>query len=153
MKGDRMTIEELRIWLNNSDVDFEILPNEKPVLSVNDALGFYEICETAPTLIIKSEKGYFALLLSGDRGRIDFKQIKKILQCKKVRMASADEVFETIGFEVGSVPLVGHHLPSVLDLHLLNYPYVYGGVGNANFTLKINPQDLIKVNDIVAEID
>ncbi|MBC3798664.1 aminoacyl-tRNA deacylase [Acetobacterium tundrae] len=148
-----MTIEELRIWLNNSDVDFEILPNEKPVLSVNDALGFYEICETAPTLIIKSEKGYFALLLSGDRGRIDFKQIKKILQCKKVRMASADEVFETIGFEVGSVPLVGHHLPSVLDLHLLNYPYVYGGVGNANFTLKINPQDLIKVNDIVAEID
>jgi len=153
VKGDRMTMEELRIWLNNSDVDFEILPNEKPILTVNDALGFYEICETAPTLIIKSEKGYFALLLSGDRGRIDFKQIKKILQCKKVRMASEDEVLETIGFEAGSVPLVGHRLPCVLDQHLLNVPYVYGGVGNANFTLKINPRDLIKVNDIVAEID
>ena len=152
-KGDRMTMEELRILLNNSDVDFEILQNEKPILSVNDALGFYEICETAPTIIIKSEKGYFALLLSGDRGRIDFKQIKKILQCKNVRMASEDEVLETIGFEAGSVPMVGHHLPCVLDHHLLNYPYVYGGVGDVNFTLKINPRDLIKVNDIVAGID
>jgi len=148
-----MTMEELRILLNNSDVDFEILQNEKPILSVNDALGFYEICETAPTIIIKSEKGYFALLLSGDRGRIDFKQIKKILQCKNVRMASEGEVLETIGFEAGSVPMVGHHLPCVLDQHLLNYPYVYGGVGDANFTLKINPRDLIKVNDIVAGID
>ncbi|WP_050740756.1 aminoacyl-tRNA deacylase [Acetobacterium bakii] len=148
-----MTMEELRILLNNSAVDFEILPNEKPILSVNDALGVYEICETAPTIIIKSEKGYFALLLSGDRDRIDFKQIKKILQCKNVRMASAEEVSEASGFEAGSVPLVGHHLPCVLDQHLLNYPYVYGGVGDANFTLKINPRDLIKVNDIVAEID
>lgn len=146
-----MTIEELRSLLNKNDVDFEILQNEKAILTVNDAMGIYEIDETAPTIIIKSEKGYFALLLSGDRGRIDFKQIKKILQCKNVRMASKEEVFNTIGFEAGSVPLVGHHLPCVLDQHLLNYPYVYGGVGDANFTLKINPQDLTKVNEIVAK--
>lgn len=64
-----MTMEELRILLNNSDVNFEILPNEKPILSVNDALGFYEICETAPTIIIKSEKSYFAFLLSARSAR------------------------------------------------------------------------------------
>ncbi|MDO9492898.1 aminoacyl-tRNA deacylase [Acetobacterium sp.] len=148
-----MTIEEFKSLLNNSDVDYEILQNEKPILTVNDAIGIYEISETAPTIIIKSEKGYFALLLSGDRERIDFKQIKKILICKNVRMARAEEVLETIGYEAGNVPLVGHHLPCVLDQHLLNYRYVYGGVGDANFTLKINPRDLIKVNDIVAEID
>ncbi|MBU4439875.1 MAG: YbaK/EbsC family protein [Firmicutes bacterium] len=146
-----MTIEELRSLLNKNDVDFEILQNEKAILTVNDAMGIYEIDETAPTIIIKSEKGYFAILLSGDRGRIDFKQIKKLLQCKNVRIASKEEVIKTIGFESGSVPLVGHHLPCVLDQHLLNYPYVYGGVGDANFTLKINPHDLIKVNEIVAE--
>jgi prolyl-tRNA editing enzyme YbaK/EbsC (Cys-tRNA(Pro) deacylase) len=146
-------MENLRTILNNNQVDFEILRNEKPILTVSDAKGVYEMNETAPTIIIKSEKGYFALLLSGDRGRIDFKQIKKILQCKNVRMTSKEEVFEMIGFEAGSVPLIGHGLPCVLDQHLLKYPYVYGGVGDANFTLKINPRDLVKVNNIVAEID
>ncbi|MBI4856986.1 MAG: YbaK/EbsC family protein [Acetobacterium woodii] len=148
-----MTMEKLRTLLINNQVDFEILHNEKPILAVSDAKGVYEIDATAPTIIIKSEKGYFALLLSGDRGRIDFKQIKKILQCKNVRIASKEEVFETIGFEVGSVPLIGHGLPCVLDQHLLKYPYVYGGVGDAYFTLKINPRDLVKVNNIVSEID
>jgi prolyl-tRNA editing enzyme YbaK/EbsC (Cys-tRNA(Pro) deacylase) len=148
-----MTMEKLTTLLNNNQVDFDIVHNEKPIFTVNDAKGVYEIDETAPTIIIKSEKGYFALLLSGDRGRINFKQIKKILHCKNVRIASKEEVFETIGFEAGSVPLVGHGLPCVLDRHLLNYPYVYGGVGDAHFTLKINPRDLIKVNDIVAEIE
>ncbi len=146
-------IEEIRSLLHKSDVDFEILANEKPILTVADAEGVYRIEETAPTIVIKSEKGYFALLSSGDRSRIDFKQIKKMLGCKNVRMANPKELRETTGFDAGSVPLVGHHLPCLLDRHLLNYSYVYGGCGDADYTLKINPSDLFKIIEIVAEID
>ncbi|WP_414150071.1 aminoacyl-tRNA deacylase [Acetobacterium carbinolicum] len=146
-------IEELKLLLSKNDVDFEILANKKPILTVADAKGVYRIEETAPTIIIKSEKGYFALLLSGDRGRIDFKQIKKMLGCKNVRMANLEEVRETTGFDAGNVPMVGHHLPCLLDRHLLCYSYVYGGCGDADYTLKMNPNDLFKIIDIVVEID
>jgi len=147
------SLDELNTLLKNGDVDFEIIHNHKPILTVSDAMGIFEIAETAPTIIIKTETDYFALLLSGDRGRIDFKQVRQVLQCKKVRMATREEVFEAIGYEPGHVPLVGHQLPCILDQRLFSHPYVYGGAGDAQFTLKINPRDIEKVNDIVAVFD
>lgn len=148
-----MKIDEIKELLNKFDIDYEIIHNDKPIYSVNDAKGYYEICQTAPVLIIKTEKGYFALLMTGDRGRVDFEVVKRVLQCEKAKLASKKEVLETTGYEVGNVSLVGHHLPCVLDMRLLLQRYVYGGVGDANFTLKIDPRDLEKVNEIVAKID
>jgi len=138
--------------LQNHNADFEIIQNEKPIYSVNDAIG-YEICQTAPVLIITTERGYFALILAGDRGRVDFGLLKRVLQCKKAKLASRKEVLDAIGYEVGSVPLVGLQLPCVLDKRLLQHPYVFGGTGDANLTLKICPGDLEKINKVVAKIE
>ncbi|RCX17200.1 prolyl-tRNA editing enzyme YbaK/EbsC (Cys-tRNA(Pro) deacylase) [Anaerobacterium chartisolvens] len=135
------------------DVAHEIIHDDSPIHSVNDAKGFYEISQTAPVLIVKTEKGYFALIMSGDRGRVDFELIKEVLQCEKVKLASRKEVLEVTGSEVGSVPLVGHLLPSVLDTRLLLQRFVYGGAGETNFTLKIDPREIERVSNIVAKID
>jgi len=35
----------------------------------------------------------------------------------------------------------------------LTHTYVYGGAGDANFTLKINPRNIEKVNKIAARIE
>ena len=148
-----MNIEGIETLLKTSGADFEIIQNDKPIYSVNDAKGYYEMCQTAPVLIVSTEKGYFALIMAGDRGRVDFELVKKALQCEKVKLASKKEVLETTGYEVGNVSLVGHRLQCILDTRLLLQPYVYGGAGDANFTLKINPRDIEKVNQIVAKID
>lgn len=148
-----MNIEETKTLLNKCDATFEIIHNDKPIYSVDDAKGYYESCQTAPVLVVKTEKGYFALIIAGDRGRVDFELVKRALQCEKVKLASKKEVLETTGYEVGHVSLVGHQLPCVLDMRLLRQPFVYGGAGDANFTLKIDPRDIEKVNEIVAKID
>ena len=139
--------------LKRHNVAFEIIRNDKPMYSVKDAIGYYELHRIAPVLIVKTEMGYYALIVAGSRGRIDFELIKKALHCEKVKLASKKGVLETTGHEVNNVPLVGHTLPCVLDTRLLLLSFVYGGVGDPNFTLKMDPRDLGKVNTIVATIE
>lgn len=148
-----LDIDEIRTLLNSCDATFEFIKNEQAIHSVDDAKGYYEACQTAPILIITTEMGYFALIKAGDRERVDFEQLKKVLQCERVKLASRKQVLKITGYEVGNVPLVGHQLPVILDGRLLQQPFVFGGVGNANFTLKIDSQDLEKINKVVAKID
>jgi Cys-tRNA(Pro)/Cys-tRNA(Cys) deacylase len=152
MEGLINKLDELTALLEKKNVSFEIIHNKKPIYSVEDARGYYEISQTAPTLVIKTERGFFALILAGDRGRVDFELAKKSLQCEKAKLASKQEVLETTGYDAGSVPLVGHGLPCILDMRLFLHPFIYGGAGDANFTLKIDPRDIEKINDVVAKI-
>lgn len=92
-----------------------------------------EIGKTVPSLILKTDKGYFALILSGNRNQIDFIKLANILGCNKVKLASPKEVQKVTGFEVGSVSMVGLDLPCVIDKKLFNYDFVYGGTGKSTF--------------------
>lgn len=40
----------------------------------------------------KTDKGYFAFIVSGDRGNVDFDEVARILGCNKVKLASAREI-------------------------------------------------------------
>ena len=93
------------------------------------------------------------MIMCGDRGRVDFELIKSVLKCEKIKLASRSEVLKETGFEVGNVPPVAHGLPSVLDNRLLKQPFVFGGAGEVNYTLKMDPKDIEKVNNTVAKID
>ena len=138
--------------LKNSEYDYEFIFHENPILSAQEGADYFniEIGQTAPTLIIKTDSGFFALIISGNRKRVDFTHIAKILGCQHAQMATKKEVKEITGFDVGSVPMIGIALPFILDRKLLRYPFVYGGSGQATRTLKIDPVALQHLNQIVA---
>ncbi len=79
------------------------------------------------------------LIVSGERGHVNFKEIKHLLNCKNVRLATKDEVKLTTGFSVGNVPMFGIKLPYIIDKKLLENPFVYGGLGKEGTTLKVDP--------------
>ena len=137
-------VEKLDKILKESELTFEIIHHEKPILSAQDGADFLniEVGQTAPTLIIKTDKGFFSLVLSGSRGKIDFEKIADILSCSKVKLATPKEVQKITGYEVGAVPLVGLDLPYIVDNRLLNYDFIYGGTGHPTITLKIEPKAL-----------
>jgi prolyl-tRNA editing enzyme YbaK/EbsC (Cys-tRNA(Pro) deacylase) len=143
-----MTIEQLKESLSNQISEFEIIRHEKPIVSKKDAEGLFKIEETAPTLIISTDKGFYALIISGERNKVDFNVIKELLQCSNVNMANKTEIVEKFNIMPGQVPLVGHQLPCIMDQLLFNYPFVYGGSGDLYHTLKIKPEDLVKVNEV-----
>ncbi|WP_141432092.1 aminoacyl-tRNA deacylase [Bacillus sp. 03113] len=148
-------MEELQEILTKSKYTYEILQHKKPILSAEDGSEYFgiEIGQTAPSLIVKTDIGFFYLIVSGNRGKINFERIAEILNCNKVKLASPKEVKKMTGFEVGSVPMIGLDLPCILDNRLFQYDFIYGGTGLPTITLKIEPQALIELNQVVATFD
>ena len=147
------TIHELDRFLSAKEFDFEILYHEKPIRSRFDALKYFRLEDTAPTLILKSESQMFALIVSGRREKVDLEIIRKELNCGMIKLADKNEVFQKLGIKTGEVALVGHGLPCILDKQLFNSEYIFGGAGNANYTLKIKPEHLEKANEVIFRFD
>jgi prolyl-tRNA editing enzyme YbaK/EbsC (Cys-tRNA(Pro) deacylase) len=141
--------------LKSSEYDYEFIFHEQPISSAQEGADYFKIAigQTAPTLIIKADSAFFALIISGNRSRVDFRHISKILGCHHAQMASRREVKKLTGFDVGSVPMIGIPLPFILDRQLFSYPFVYGGSGQATRTLKITPIALQQLNQVVVIMD
>lgn len=140
--------------LNETGFDYEIIKHDKKIFSAKDGAEYFgiEIAQTAPTLILSTDKGYIALIISGAKGKIDFDELEDKLGFIINGMAKKTDIEEKLGFKPGAIPMAGHNLPTVIDKELYKYDYIYGGTGNEDFTLKINAEALVQLNDIIAEI-
>jgi Cys-tRNA(Pro)/Cys-tRNA(Cys) deacylase len=148
-------LEDLKTILQKSMFAYELIQHEQPIRTAQEGADYFgiEIGQTAPTLIIKTDKGFFALIVSGKRGRMDFEEIAANLDFQQIKLAGGKEVKKITGFEVGSVPLIGLTLPCVVDKQLYDYPFIYGGTGKPTCTLKIDPNALKELNTVVAVLD
>ncbi|MNT09456.1 Cys-tRNA(Pro)/Cys-tRNA(Cys) deacylase YbaK [compost metagenome] len=145
-------MSELELILKENMIDFEIINHDFSIHSAQEGADYFgiEIGQTAPTLVMKSEKEYFAIIISGDYGRIDLEKLKAILKCDELKLAKPKEVELITGYTIGTVPLIGHGLPTIIDRQLYRYSYIYGGTGHSTSTLKIGPSNVEKLNKIVA---
>lgn len=146
---------DIKSLLEENNVPFELIYHDSPIHTSEEGSRFFGISvgQTAPTLIIKTDKGFFALIVSGDRGHVDFDEIARILGCNKVKLAGAREVEKVTGCTVGSIPMVGHNLPCVIDKRLFQYSNIYGGSGTETCTLKVDPSVLEKLNKVVGALE
>jgi len=142
-----LTLNELDQYLNKQNIHYEIITHSNPIISKMDAKNIFDIKKAAPVFILKTETYLFAFILSSKRERIDFKLLKNALGCAKLSFADKKEVLDATGYEVGSIPLIGHGLPCILDDQLLHFDVVYGGTGDPYHTLKISPSDILKLNN------
>lgn len=67
---------------------------------------------------------------------------------KRVKLASAEEVMELSGYEVGAMPPFGHRQPirSLLDKRVLELTEVFAGGGSENALMRISPQEIQRVS-------
>ncbi|PXV59369.1 prolyl-tRNA editing enzyme YbaK/EbsC (Cys-tRNA(Pro) deacylase) [Dysgonomonas alginatilytica] len=148
-----LTLIELSELLTKSECDYEIIQHDKPILKTEDADEYFDSSKAAPVFIVKTEKGFYAMILSNQYNRIDFKKLALDLGFSKIKLAEKSDVLKVTGYEVGSIPLIGHDLPCLFDKVLLAFDYIYGGTGNKFHTLKIKPQEIIKLSSDVVEIE
>ncbi|AKP48394.1 YbaK/prolyl-tRNA synthetase associated region [Bacillus smithii] len=141
--------------MQENEVQFEIMYHENPIRTAQEGAAYFgiEIGQTAPTLILKYEKGYFAMIISGGRRRVNLEEVSEILGCNQLKLAKPKEIKQITGYTVGSVPLVGLSMPCILDRNIFRYPFIYGGTGEPTSTLKITPNALEKLNQVVALLD
>jgi len=146
-------MKNLKTILEKSTYAHELIYHETSLRSAQEGADYFniDIGQTAPTLIIKTDIGFFALIVSGSRGRIDFKEVAQLLNCQKIKLANPKEV-ENMGYKIGNVPLVGIPLPHILDKNLFEHSFVYGGTGVKDYTLRISPYALEELNPIIATL-
>ena len=144
-----MAISEIKEVLDEANCCYEIIEQDKPILSALDAEGFYPVEKAAPTYVLQTENGLIGCITSMKNGRLDFEKLKTQLGFEKLKMADRKKVEKQTGNLIGCIPLVGLGIPCIFDKKLLCHDFVYGGTGDELLTLKINPKDLIKVNEII----
>lgn len=144
----------MKAILQEKEVQYEIIYHEKRIRTAQEGANYFgiEVGQTAPTLILKSEEGYFSMIISGSRGRINLEKTSGIVGCEQLRMATPKEVQQVTGYTIGSVSLV-LSLPCIVDRGLFRYPFIYGGTGDPASTLKIAPDALEKINEVIAFLD
>ena len=144
-----MTVKELEAFLRENNADFELLKQDKPILSAADAAAYYLVEKAAPTFVLQTEDGLIGCLVSVNSGRLDFETLKQKFGYTKLKMADKKKIESQTGYEVGAIPLIGLGLPCLFDNALLAYDYIYGGAGDELVTLKIAPQDVMRLNKII----
>lgn len=144
-------MENIKKLLVENKIEFEIIYHEKLIHTAQEGADYFkiEIGQTAPALIIYTNIGFYALIVSGSQEKIDFKKIKKLLNCTNVRLATKDEVQQGTGYSVGTIPIFEIPFPYIIDKRLLEYSYIYGGTGKRDYTLKVNPNAILKLNTVV----
>jgi prolyl-tRNA editing enzyme YbaK/EbsC (Cys-tRNA(Pro) deacylase) len=143
------TVKDLEKYLSEAQANFQLIKQDKPIHAAQDAKGYYDIEKSAPTFILQSDNGLLACIISINRGRLDFEAMKRQFGYSKLKMADRRKIEQQIGYGVGVIPLIGHDLPCIFDDSLLNYDYIYGGTGDELVTLKIKPQDVKRLNDVI----
>ncbi|TWH49447.1 YbaK/EbsC family protein [Sporomusa sp. KB1] len=141
--------------LEKSDFLFELIYNDSPIRTAQEGADYFnvDIAQIAPTLILYTGIGFHVLVISGERGHVNFKEIKHLLHCKNVRLATKEEVKSVTGFSVGNVPMFGIPLPYIVDKRLLQFSFIYGGLGEENTTLKVDPRALFNLNKVVGSLE
>ena len=148
-----MSTSKLRLVLDAAGCSYELIQQDKPILSAMDAEGIYPVEKSAPTFVLHSEQGLIGCIVSMQNGRLDFERLKAQFGFEKLKMADRKKIEKETGYSVGSVPLVALGLPIIFDKKLLYHDFVYGGTGNELLTLKIKPEDLIRVNEIIGAFE
>ncbi|MEK5059355.1 aminoacyl-tRNA deacylase [Paenibacillus shunpengii] len=147
-------MDKLISLLKNQHVDYEVVEHNIPINTAQQGANYFgiDIGQTAPTLIFKTDKGYYALIISGDYGRIDLIALQEKFQLQEIKFAKPNEVEQVTGSKIGSVSLINPDIPTFMDRELFRFNYVYGGTGVPQTTLKINPKDIEKLNHIAGYI-
>lgn len=142
-------ISGLREALLKTGFPFDFLENRGRLRSAAAGAAYWgiDLGATAPALILRAEKHFLLLILSGSSPRVDLEALSREIAEKGLRMATAAEIQEHFGIRPGEVPLFGLGLPTLVDRSLLTHEFVYGGSGDPETTLKVDPRALLALNE------
>ena len=145
-----LTSQDLQQFIDQNQIEAEILPMEKDTPTVPDAARALGVKEEQ---IIKSlvflVDGQPMLVIGNGTRKIDNRQIARHsgVGRKRVKMARPDQALEITGYVVGAMPPFGHHtgLKTIVDPGVVAHTEIFGGGGEINAMLRLTPEELLRV--------
>jgi len=131
--------------LKKLGIGHEILKHPE-LMSVEDVqkyLGF-GLDEALATLIMKTEKGFIAVIRRGDCV-LDNKKIKKILKIESLRLATDEEFTKLTGVIPGAAHVLNPVLGTLIDQRVFEKEKINGGSGSLLCTFRYKAEGLKKI--------
>jgi len=149
--------EEVKSYLDGAGVPYKIHIANGPTMTAQEAATRLQV--PLPTIIksivFTDQDGSPVLaILTGDK-RVDKKKLSSVVGASKVKIATAEDAKALTGFEVGSMPPLGHRkrIPIVIDHKVMSFSKVYGGAGTSDALIEIDPHDIVRLAEAkVADI-
>ncbi|MGE5251726.1 MAG: aminoacyl-tRNA deacylase [Bacteroidota bacterium] len=124
---------------------------EKGAASVARVLGFPER-RAVKTLIFRVDTGERVLvMLGGDQSAVSG-NLKKAIGSRDIRMAAPEDVKDTTGYVIGSIPPFSwqpQDFRSFLEASLLEEPVLGVGAGQWGEEIFITPENLIRASNAI----
>lgn len=146
-------VNKLEIFLEDSAIDAELVEITRDTDTVKQAS---DALNASPNSIVKSlvfecGENFVVAVVSGN-DRVDTKKLGEVMECDNVSIATPEAVEKITGFSVGNVPPVGYEVRKVVDEKVLEKEEVFGGGGDENHMIMIDPRFIVGENDIVVDI-
>lgn len=142
--------ETVKRYLDAAQVNYKIHVADGPTMTARDAATRLRIpLETIiKSIVFTAQDGSpLIAIVSGDK-RVDRTKLST-LAGGEIKIATAETVKTLTGFEVGSMPPLGHRsrIPTVIDEKVMSFGKVYGGAGTPDALIELNPQDIARLAD------
>lgn len=137
--------ESLKKLLEDNNIDYTVSTHERVYTSQQAAdIRGVPLSSGVKAMVVKSARGYFLVLIPGDR-RIDFGKLKD--KVGKASLATAEEVFSVTGCEVGSVHPFSNlfGLSVLMDKHILDNHSVNFNAGLHEVSINMDPKEMVKI--------
>ena len=146
----------MRTLLEKLSIKYEIInhcESGKTTKNAQEALSL-PAKNILKSLLFKSKKGnYLGIIIRGDK-RVKLNCVENYFyekyndnRYKKMRMATEEEIFSLLGYEIGGVPPTAFYekCDVLCDNSLLSLDFVVGAGGTPYKGLKLNPLELKKI--------
>lgn len=144
----KLEYKQIKRYLDNNGVEYETMEHTPVSSSIEAAeVRGVELKTGVKALLLKTSEGKIVLgLLAADR-RLDFKKLAKIVNTKKLKMATSQEVFKVTKCEPGCVHPFGFLFKTeiYLDESVLENQYVNFSVGIHTASMSMKSSDLREI--------
>jgi len=148
--------EAVKNYLDKAGVDYRIHIADGPTMTAQDAATRLKVPleRIIKSIVFTTQEGSpLIAVLTGEK-RVDRAKLSTIAGTK-VWIATAEDTKTLTGFEVGSMPPLGHkkRITTVIDSKVMSFSKVYGGAGKPDALIEIDPCDIAKLaNAKIADI-
>lgn len=141
-------LDKIVAMMKERQIDFEHVVHE-PVFSCEQAADVRgdELSEVAKSLVLKTKEGKFVQVVIAASEKVDSKKLRQVLQTKKTKFASREELLEITGLEPGAIPPLGNlfQLPVYIDKSLVDQQSVVFNAGTNCDSIRLRTSDLLSL--------
>ena len=144
---------DLTAFLREQDLQAEIVAPGVHMPTVDAAAAAMGVApeQIFKSILFQSPAARCVMVVACGNARVDVKRVEGLTGIVGLKLAKPDVVLAATGYPAGGTPPVGHRerFPVIVDARVATQVWGYAGGGRPELLVKIQPCDIIRLNDAV----